>query len=852
MVLQTAGIGMVAVPPAKLDRERLAAFRDALRAKGIDTSRWGVSGAKTVEHLFWEAYQQEGCIITGVTEPGAMKRVTRLVKIRLVAEIFGVDHTLFSRLQFMHDGQTNERRQVPLKKLTWHGMRDKVPDNDLVYSENCPYTEDWRTGVTRALDERLGLTEKWQQQHLEEDASAYSYHTEDNVQSDGYPGLNTLYCIHDVTFRIVQPEHAGVQCIGLPHGQEFATAEGDFNFSMQNQEDGLAIGTQLNIWTWARNATSTPVPSARREPSPAKPGGRSDSVDSGGDARVLIKRVPLPAICAQALTEMRARMARQGRGAPSAALCSAMEGQAADWGKVRQMARRIAEPEYTLRDFNRDLDAFPELSLYLLDGERRGSQAQHTNSGRTIGDEYQRTVGAFFAIYWLMRLHVDGKDGFAFGVDEDWVPVRPETAERRQLRPADKRLAFREQGRWDNFTRLLVDAGLMRQEGGGVSVCEVRLVSLLALTAIHDIMKMDLILPQVQEEHSPYHGYSAGDTIGDHDHALGYVMDHYPGLLPSFRGLDSAERLSVQFTQCNLQFNHGWFVQAEGPPGAILTKFREVLIRDHKSQIKPRDIALYFVHWLTDLAGAEPTPLGGCEKFVVKFPLAVLNSFLRSFEYVERIAESTETEVMESYLKMRWQENELSPGPVPTGDSAVAKMRLLCMAQTNALPVLHGFAELPEEDREILSTEMARTGCIGQSYSADIVPPEVRNNPVGPAFLVYYGPAFLQNMGMDRPVVKVSMLAEIYRSARALWPAQADQVGQSVTVRIDCIKDMSVADMRKATLGGDVWLIVKHNESEAFVERSSQRKLNKFINSRQQVQILDFHTVTDQNQGDGA
>ncbi|CAK0791473.1 unnamed protein product, partial [Prorocentrum cordatum] len=288
MVLQTAGIVMVAVPPAKLDRERLAAFRDALRAKGIDTSRWGVSGAKTVEHLFWEAYQQEGCIITGVTEPGAMKRVTRLVKIRLVAEIFGVDHTLFSRLQFMHDGQTNERRQVPLKKLTWHGMRDKVPDNDLVYSENCPYTEDWRTGVTRALDERLGLTEKWQQQHLEEDASAYSYHTEDNVQSDGYPGLNTLYCIHDVTFRIVQPEHAGVQCIGLPHGQEFATAEGDFNFSMQIQEDGLAIGTQLNIWTWARNATSTPVPSARREPSPAKPGGRSDSVDSGGDARVLI------------------------------------------------------------------------------------------------------------------------------------------------------------------------------------------------------------------------------------------------------------------------------------------------------------------------------------------------------------------------------------------------------------------------------------------------------------------------------------------------------------------------------------------------------------------------------------
>jgi len=61
-----------------------------------------------------------------------------------------------------------------------------------------------------------------------------------------------------------------------------------------------------------------------------------------------------------------------------------------------------------------------------------------------------------------------------------------------------------------------------------------------------------------------------------------------------------------------------------------------------------------------------------------------------------------------------------------------------------------------------------------------------------------------------------------------------------VTVRIDCIKDISVADMRRATVNGDVWLMVKHNESEAFIERSSQRKLNKFIRSRQQVQILDF------------
>lgn len=48
--------------------------------------------------------------------------------------------------------------------------------------------------------------------------------------------------------------------------------------------------------------------------------------------------------------------------------------------------------------------------------------------------------------------------------------------------------------------------------------------------------------------------------------------------------------------------------------------------RPPRSQIGREDVALYFVHWLTDLAGAEPTPLAGCEKFSVKFPLPVLNS----------------------------------------------------------------------------------------------------------------------------------------------------------------------------------------------------------------------------------
>jgi len=528
-----------------------------------------------------------------------------------------------------------------------------------------------------------------------------------------------------------------------------------------------------------------------------------------------------------------------------------MEGLQTDWAVARRMASHIADPKYTAAQFNHDLLAFPELNLYLLDAGSKAQIGTNMSSGRTIGDEYQRTVGAFFAIYWLFRTDSDGKDGFSNGVDDSMTPiVLLDTADLRVTQP-EKRLAFKNNAKWEFFKRLLVNAGLLEEKKVGnvfksnvkLVVNEKRLVSLLALTAIHDIMKMNLILPECQKEHEPFHGYMAGDTIGDHDHALSYIMEHYPSILPSFRDLDEKEKRSVKFTQCNLCFNHGWFVQAEAPPGAIFTKFREALIRDHKNQIDSQDVALYFVHWLTDLAGAEPTPLAGCEKFVTKFPLPVLNSFLRSFEFVEKIAAQTETQVMEEYLQMRWTENVPSMGPVPIGDSSIAKMRLLCMAQMTALTVLKEFDSLGDEDRETLSSEMARSGCVGQSFSSQLMPKDSASRLEGPAFLVYYGPAFLQNLGNDSAIKRLSVLAEIYRSSRELWPSSVSKVGNNVTIRIDMIKALSISDMQEAAVKGDVWMLVKHNETEAFVERGSRRKLNKMVAKQQKFQVLDLGCV---------
>lgn len=64
-------------------------------------------------------------------------------------------------------------------------------------------------------------------------------------------------------------------------------------------------------------------------------------------------------------------------------------------------------------------------------------------------------------------------------------------------------------------------------------------------------------------------------------------------------------------------------VQAEAPPGELLSKFKQLI---ESGSMSEADVAFYFVHWLTDLAGAEGAPLAGAEKFVIKFPHALLNS----------------------------------------------------------------------------------------------------------------------------------------------------------------------------------------------------------------------------------
>mmetsp|Transcript_114668 Transcript_114668/g.370749 ORF Transcript_114668/g.370749 Transcript_114668/m.370749 type:complete len:339 (+) Transcript_114668:1245-2261(+) len=306
-----------------------------------------------------------------------------------------------------------------------------------------------------------------------------------------------------------------------------------------------------------------------------------------------------------------------------------------------------------------------------------------------------------------------------------------------------------------------------------------RLQAMLCLTAFHDIMKVQALCPKVSPAHAPYEGYEAGDPINDHDIALAYVLEFYPDLLPSFRALPQASRDVILFTQGKMHFNHGWFVQAEAPPGAMLSRFKSVL-----EKARPVDLAFYFFHWLTDLSGAEGQPLAGAEKFVLRFPRSVLSSFLWSIPYLQNLTSSAETKVVEKYLEARF-EHDMPGIALPHGDDSIALMRLVVMAQSGGPLVLEAFPLLPSPVQHVLSMECARTGIEGQRF-------ERSPREDGPALFVYYGPALLQRCTTKEEMgFALQALASVYHAARLHWPASRQCASQVVSLEAGSLKVVS-------------------------------------------------------------
>ena len=140
----------------------------------------------------------------------------------------------------------------------------------------------------------------------------------------------------------------------------------------------------------------------------------------------------------------------------------------------------------------------------------------------------------------------------------------------------------------------------------------------------------------------------------------------------------------------------------------------------------------------------------------------------------------------------------------------------------------------------MLRDEMARTGLSGQTFTAG---PKWKESK-GPAFLVYYSPAFVRNFAPQQALESLRVLAEVYRRARQMWPIQkeanSDPTGQSVTIRIDQIKELKLLDIQSAFTQGESWVLCRKNDNEAVVERHS---LEHHAQVREHAQPLQ-HSLT--------
>jgi len=138
-------------------------------------------------------------------------------------------------------------------------------------------------------------------------------------------------------------------------------------------------------------------------------------------------------------------------------------------------------------------------------------------------------------------------------------------------------------------------------------------------------------------------------------------------------------------------------------------------------------------------------------------------------------------------------------------------MRLCLHMQTQPQKqaLIAAFHGLPEDVRKTLGEEMVLPGvggAIGGRYATS-----------GPAFLVYYSPAFMRSTAPDLGW-GLQVLALVYRQSRQLWPISAALTDKNVTIRIDIIKSMTVAAAGKIGSEGRKFIICKRNELEGVVE----------------------------------
>lgn len=177
-------------------------FTNVLTKHGVDVFRFGKGGAKSI-HELWDEFMQGRLQLFENPETGGLVRKVDVLRFEVKVKMHGkLKHLVEVREQY-RDGRERPVNKIPAGKLD--------------------FGEQWRDGLVRLLVEELELSHAWLDRNIEIDDDSYKS-WEECTTSSGYPGLVSIYQLHEATVHVKKPDELFF-VLGMPHLADFRTTD---------------------------------------------------------------------------------------------------------------------------------------------------------------------------------------------------------------------------------------------------------------------------------------------------------------------------------------------------------------------------------------------------------------------------------------------------------------------------------------------------------------------------------------------------------------------------------------------------------------------------------------------------
>jgi hypothetical protein len=209
---------------------QMQSLKQELEDNSIDTTLWGVEGAKTIEELYSEIHE-ENVVTFERKEDGRYVRVMEVVKAWILADLGKeAPFTLMEPKKHLR-GSEDPNWKSP----------DRVQGKPL--QRKVRIGGHWMEALLDALCERLSLEAAQVEQIFEIKSSSYKKKddTRKGTREDGYINMWSTYRVHEVDLQVKNPRDASLIEFGLPDGKDFTTMSKGIH---------SAFGYRSHSWKW--------------------------------------------------------------------------------------------------------------------------------------------------------------------------------------------------------------------------------------------------------------------------------------------------------------------------------------------------------------------------------------------------------------------------------------------------------------------------------------------------------------------------------------------------------------------------------------------------------------------------